>query len=143
MSISLICGTWPWHQNEQLEKSCSRGQHRLVWSEVFCASLQAYADYYDVMDMTEELVSGLVKAVMGSYQIQYRAGEMQIQPLKQVMPSCHILCDGLRPQCLLLHRSFLFIGRYFRRVKDTHFHSCLEREREKTRQDIADMWIWM
>ena len=29
--------------------------------------LQAYADYYDVMDMTEELVSGLVKEVTGSY----------------------------------------------------------------------------
>ena len=37
--------------------------------------LQAYADYYDVMDMTEELVSGLVKAVKGSYQIQYHAGD--------------------------------------------------------------------
>ncbi|CAL5227144.1 g10056 [Coccomyxa viridis] len=33
----------------------------------------AYADYYDVMDMTEELVSGLVKAVKGSYQIKYHA----------------------------------------------------------------------
>ena len=41
------------------------------------ALLQAYADYYDVMDMTEELVSGLVKAVKGSYQIQYHAGEIQ------------------------------------------------------------------
>ncbi len=37
--------------------------------------LQAYADYYDVMDLTEELVSGLVKSVKGSYKIQYHAGE--------------------------------------------------------------------
>lgn len=37
--------------------------------------LQAYADYYDVMDLTEELVSGLVKSVKGSYEIQYHAGE--------------------------------------------------------------------
>ena len=35
--------------------------------------LQAYADYYDVMDLTEELVSGLVKAVKGSYKVQYHA----------------------------------------------------------------------
>ena len=41
------------------------------------ALLQAYADYYDVMDMTEELVSGLVKAVKGSYQIKYHASETQ------------------------------------------------------------------
>lgn len=35
--------------------------------------MQAYADYYDVMDLTEELVSGLVKAVKGSYKVQYHA----------------------------------------------------------------------
>ena len=37
------------------------------------AALQAYADYYDVMDLTEELVSSLVKAVKGSYKVQYHA----------------------------------------------------------------------
>ena len=47
------------------------------WQACFMAILQAYADYYDVMDTTEELVSGLVKAVKGSYQIQYHAGKTQ------------------------------------------------------------------
>jgi lysyl-tRNA synthetase class 2 len=32
---------------------------------------QAYADYNDLMDMTEELVSGLVKKTTGSYKIKY------------------------------------------------------------------------
>lgn len=36
---------------------------------------QAYADYYDVMALTEELVSGLVKSVTGSFQIQYHSSE--------------------------------------------------------------------
>lgn len=31
----------------------------------------AYADMYDLMDMTEELVSGLVKHIHGSYQTVY------------------------------------------------------------------------
>lgn len=31
----------------------------------------AYADYYDLMDMTEELVSGVVKHVHGSYKTLY------------------------------------------------------------------------
>lgn len=32
---------------------------------------QAYADYNDLMDMCEELISGLVKKVTGGYKIQY------------------------------------------------------------------------
>ena len=31
----------------------------------------AYADMYDLMDMTEELVSGLVKHIHGSYKTKY------------------------------------------------------------------------
>jgi lysyl-tRNA synthetase class 2 len=31
----------------------------------------AYADVYDLMDMTEELVSGLVKHIHGSYKTKY------------------------------------------------------------------------
>jgi lysyl-tRNA synthetase class 2 len=31
----------------------------------------AYADYYDLMDMTEELVTGLVKHIHGSYKTKY------------------------------------------------------------------------
>ncbi len=37
--------------------------------------VQAYADYYDVMQLTEELVSGLVKSVTGSYTIKYHPSE--------------------------------------------------------------------
>ncbi|KAF2000500.1 lysyl-tRNA synthetase [Amniculicola lignicola CBS 123094] len=36
-----------------------------------CEFYMAYADMYDVMDMTEELVSGLVKSVKGSYVTEY------------------------------------------------------------------------
>lgn len=31
----------------------------------------AYADYNDLMDMTEELVAGMVKAITGDYKIVY------------------------------------------------------------------------
>jgi lysyl-tRNA synthetase class II len=33
--------------------------------------LQAYADYNDLIRMTEEMISGLVLAIKGSYKIQY------------------------------------------------------------------------
>ncbi|KAH8408945.1 hypothetical protein KR009_004247 [Drosophila setifemur] len=36
-----------------------------------CEFYMAYADYADVMDMTEQLVSGMVKAIRGSYKIIY------------------------------------------------------------------------
>jgi len=52
--------------------------YRISWktsSDPDAHWLQAYADYYDVMELTEELVSGLVKAVKGSYKIQYHAGK--------------------------------------------------------------------
>lgn len=35
--------------------------------------LQAYADYNDLMDLTEDMVSGMVKSIKGSYKIQYHA----------------------------------------------------------------------
>lgn len=34
-------------------------------------SAQAYADYNDLIKMTEELISGLVLSIKGSYKIQY------------------------------------------------------------------------
>lgn len=42
-------------------------------SHVLCGmtNLQAYADYNDLMAMTEEMVSGMVLAIKGSYKIQY------------------------------------------------------------------------
>lgn len=36
-----------------------------------CEFYQAYADYNDLMDMTEEMISGLVKDVTGGYKIKY------------------------------------------------------------------------
>lgn len=38
-----------------------------------CEFYQAYADYNDLMDTTEEMVSGLVLAVKGSYKVQYHS----------------------------------------------------------------------
>ena len=36
-----------------------------------CEFYQAYADYNDLMDMTEEMVSGMVKDITGGYKIKY------------------------------------------------------------------------
>ncbi|KAG1446395.1 hypothetical protein G6F56_009583 [Rhizopus delemar] len=36
-----------------------------------CEFYMAYADMYDLMDMTEELVSGLVKSIFGQYKVEY------------------------------------------------------------------------
>jgi lysyl-tRNA synthetase class II len=60
--------------------------------------LQAYADYYDVMDLTEELVSGLVKSVKGLYEIQYHAGETLLGPHH----SLQVSAAGLACQAKLL-----------------------------------------
>jgi len=38
-----------------------------------CEFYMAYADYHDLMDMTEEMVSGMVHAIKGTYKIQYHA----------------------------------------------------------------------
>jgi lysyl-tRNA synthetase class 2 len=38
-----------------------------------CEFYQAYADYNDLMDMTEAMVSGMVKSITGGYVIQYHA----------------------------------------------------------------------
>ncbi len=35
--------------------------------------MQAYADYNDLMDLTEDMVSSMVKKIKGSYKIQYHA----------------------------------------------------------------------
>eukprot|EP00696_Hemimastix_kukwesjijk_P006742 gnl/Hemi2/1854_TR656_c0_g1_i1.p1 gnl/Hemi2/1854_TR656_c0_g1~~gnl/Hemi2/1854_TR656_c0_g1_i1.p1 ORF type:complete len:621 (+),score=274.96 gnl/Hemi2/1854_TR656_c0_g1_i1:257-1864(+) len=36
-----------------------------------CEFYMAYADYHDIMAMTEEMLSGMVKQICGSYKIQY------------------------------------------------------------------------
>lgn len=36
-----------------------------------CEFYMAYADYYDLMRITEEMISGMVRSIHGSYVIQY------------------------------------------------------------------------
>lgn len=62
-----------------------------------CEFYQAYADYNDLMDMTEEMISGMVKNITGSYKIMYSpkpgAPEIEIDftpPFKRVS-----MMDGL------------------------------------------------
>jgi lysyl-tRNA synthetase, class II len=43
---------------------------------------QAYADYNDLMDMTEELVSSMVRDLKGSYKIQYHANGPEQEPIE-------------------------------------------------------------
>lgn len=57
--------------------SCARNINSSV---IPCDGLQAYADYNDLMGLTEELVSGLVKEVTGSYVIQYHADGLDAEP---------------------------------------------------------------
>lgn len=46
-----------------------------------CVFVKAYADYYDVMKLTEELVSGLVKSITGGYTIRYHSSAPFFPPL--------------------------------------------------------------
>jgi lysyl-tRNA synthetase class II len=61
--------------------------------------LQAYADYYDVMDLTEDLVSGLVKSIKGSYKIMYHAGKSRFSSTV-----CHH-CSFMLAICTCLARA--------------------------------------
>jgi hypothetical protein len=63
----------------------SLADHCMVWywqpSQMAATiPLQAFADYNDLMGLTEELVSGLVKEVTGSYVIQYHADGPDAEP---------------------------------------------------------------
>jgi len=47
-----------------------------------CEFYMAYADYHDLMNMTEELVSGMVKEIHGSYKIKYHANGADKDPIE-------------------------------------------------------------
>ena len=47
-----------------------------------CEFYQAYADYDDLMQMTEEMISGMVYAIKGSYKIQYHAKGPDEDPIE-------------------------------------------------------------
>ena len=47
-----------------------------------CEFYQAYADYNDLMTMTEEMISGMVYAIKGSYKIQYHAKGPEEPPIE-------------------------------------------------------------
>jgi lysyl-tRNA synthetase class 2 len=72
---------------------------------------QAYADVYDVLDTTEELVSGLVKEVTGGYETLYhtQSGEEYkvnwARPWRRVemIPALEAACDEKFPAANELH----------------------------------------
>ena len=47
-----------------------------------CEAYWAYADYNDMMTFTEELISGMVLAIKGSYKIQYHANGPDAPPVE-------------------------------------------------------------
>lgn len=51
-----------------------------------CEFYQAFADVYDVMDLTEELVSGLVKSVTGSYKTTYHTQHGEVYEVNWEKP---------------------------------------------------------
>ncbi|KAI5807370.1 lysyl-tRNA synthetase [Peziza echinospora] len=51
-----------------------------------CEFYQAYADVYDLLDMTEDLVSGMVKALTGSYKTKYQTQHGEIYEVNWEKP---------------------------------------------------------
>jgi len=47
-----------------------------------CEFYMAYADYNDIMDLTETMISGMVKDILGSYKVQYHANGHDNPPIE-------------------------------------------------------------
>ncbi|MCL7036044.1 hypothetical protein MKW94_009662 [Papaver nudicaule] len=47
-----------------------------------CEFYEAYADYYDLMDCTEKMLSGMVKELTGGYTIKYHANGFDKDPIE-------------------------------------------------------------
>ncbi len=60
-------------RNEDIDST-----HNPEFTQIEC--YEAYKDYEDYMKMTEELLSGMVKQLFGSYRIMYQGKEMDFTP---------------------------------------------------------------
>lgn len=47
-----------------------------------CEFYMAYADYNDLMTMTEEMLSGMVKEITGGYKVQYHSNGLDMDPIE-------------------------------------------------------------
>jgi lysyl-tRNA synthetase class 2 len=85
-----------------------------------CEFYQAYADYNDLMDMTEEMISGMVKEITGGYKVTYHphgpdgpANEVDFSPPFRRISMCSGLEEVLKvklPEDLDSEEARLFSG---------------------------------
>lgn len=64
-----------------------------------CEFYMAYADYYDLMEITEKMISGMVKEITGSYKVKINGKEVDFQPpwkrVSMVSGLCELLPEDL------------------------------------------------
>ncbi|KAK8637043.1 hypothetical protein V6N13_064473 [Hibiscus sabdariffa] len=47
-----------------------------------CESYMAFVDYNDLMELTEKMLSGMVKELTGGYKIKYHANDLDNDPIE-------------------------------------------------------------